>query len=81
MSKKMEEIISEMVVDLMLEAHEQGKTLNFSDICRMVGIPEHEIDPYSEEDTHFVINEEFIAALKDKELRKSMIERLFSTVH
>ena len=56
-------------------------TLNFSDICRMVGIPEHEIDPYSEEDTHFVINEEFVAALRDKELRKSMIERLFSTIH
>ena len=81
MSKKIEEIISEMVVNLMLEAHNQGKSLKFSDICKMVGIPEDQIEPDTEADTHFIINEEFIAALEDKELRKSMIERLFSTIH
>jgi len=81
MSKKFEEIISNMVVDLMLEAYEQGERLTFEDICRMVGVPEEEIDPNSEKDVLFEINDEMVKALEDKELRKSMIERLFATVH
>lgn len=78
---KLEEIISNLVVDIMLEAHEQGITLKFSDICKMVGIPEDRIDNSTESDDYFIINEEFVAAIKDKDMRKSMIERLFATVH
>ena len=79
--KKLEEIISDLVVEIMLEAHEQGLSLKFSDICKMVGIPEDRIDNSTESDDYFIINEEFVAAIKDKELRKSMIQRLFATVH
>ena len=78
---KLEEIISDLVVEIMLEAHEQGLSLKFSDICKMVGIPEDRIDNSTESDDYFIINEEFVAAIKDKELRKSMIQRLFATVH
>ena len=78
---KLEEIISDLVVEIMLEAHEQGITLKFSDICKMVGVPEDRIDNSTESDDYFIINEEFVAAIKDKELRKSMIQRLFATVH
>ena len=80
-NKKLEEIISNLVVEIMLEAHEQGITLKFSDICKMVGVPEDRIDNSTESDDYFTINEEFVAAIKDKELRKSMIQRLFATVH
>ena len=65
----------------MLEAHEQGLYLKFSDICKMVGIPQDRIDNSTESDDYFIINEEFVATIKDKELRKSMIQRLFATVH
>ena len=78
---KLEEIISDLVVEIMLEAHEQGLSLKFSDICKMVGIPEDRVDNSTESDDYFIINEEFVAAIKDKELRKSMIQRLFATVH
>ena len=78
---KLEEIISDLVVEIMLEAHEQGITLKFSDICKMVGVPEDRIDNSTESDDYFIINEEFVAAIKDKELRKSMIQRIFATVH
>jgi len=78
---KLEEIISDLVVEIMLEAHEQGLSLKFSDICKMVGIPEDRIDNSTESDDYFIINEEFVAAIKDKELRKSMIQRIFATVH
>lgn len=80
-NNKLEEIISDLVVEIMLEAHEQGLSLKFSDICKMVGIPEDRIDNSTESDDYFIINEEFVAAIKDKELRKSMIQRLFATVH
>jgi len=78
---KLEEIISDLVVEIMLEAHDQGLSLKFSDICKMVGIPEDRVDNSTESDDYFIINEEFVAAIKDKELRKSMIQRLFATVH
>lgn len=77
----LERIISQIVMDLMLEAYEQGRTLNYRDICKMVGVPEEHIDEDLETDTFFTINDEFIDALKDKELRSAMIERAFSTVH
>ena len=80
-NNKLEEIISDLVVEIMLEAHEQGLSLKFSDICKMVGIPEDRIDNSTESDDYFIINEEFVAAIKDKELRKSMIQRIFATVH
>tara|TARA_Y100001937_G_scaffold122503_1_gene183822 strand:+ start:594 stop:842 length:249 start_codon:yes stop_codon:yes gene_type:complete len=79
--RKLEELISELVVEIMLDAHEQGISLKFSDICKMVGIPEDSIDNSTETDEYFMINEEFVAAIRDKDMRKSMIERLFATVH
>lgn len=81
MSDDLERIISKIVMDLMLEAFEQGKILSYRDICKMVGVPDEHVDTDSEADTLFTINEEFIDALKDKKLRSAMIERAFSTVH
>jgi len=77
----LERIISQIVMDLMLEAFEQGKVLSYKEICRIVGIPEEQIAEGSIEDEFFTLNDEFIDALKDKELRSAMIERAFSTVH
>lgn len=68
-------------MDLMLEAFEQGKVLSYKEICQMVGVPEEQIAEGSIEDEFFTLNDEFIDALKDKELRSAMIERAFSTVH
>ena len=77
----LERIISTIVMDLMLEAFEQGRVLSYRDICKMVGIPEEQVDVDSEDDILFSINEEFVDALKNKDLRSDMIERAFSTVH
>jgi hypothetical protein len=77
----LERIISTIVMDLMLEAFEQGRVLSYRDICKMVGIPEQQVDVDSEDDILFSINEEFVDALKNKDLRSAMIERAFSTVH
>ena len=54
-NNKLEEIISDLVVEIMLEAHEQGLYLKFSDICKMVGIPEDRIDNSTESDDYFII--------------------------
>mgnify|MGYP000868285746 CR=1 FL=1 len=75
-----EELISNLVVDIMLEAHEQGVTLSFKDICLMVGIPADKLDSNTEND-YFILNKEFVTAIEDKEMRKNMIERIFATVH
>ena len=77
----LERIISTIVMDLMLEAFEQGRVLSYRDICKMVGIPEEQVDVDSEDDILFSINEEVVDALKNKDLRSAMIERAFSTVH
>ena len=77
---KLEEMISNLVVDIMLEAYEQGITLSFKDICKMVGIPADKIDS-TESNEYFMLNEEFVTAIEDKEMRKSMIQRIFATVH
>ena len=77
----LERIISKIVMDLMLEAFEQGRVLSYHDICKMVGVPEELVDADSEDDMLFSINEEFVDALKNKDLRSAMIERAFSTVH
>ena len=75
-----EDLISNLVVDIMLEAHEQGVTLSFKDICTMVGIPADKLDSDTQNE-YFVLNEEFVTAIEDKEMRKNMIERIFATVH
>ena len=80
MSDDLEKVISKIVIDLMFEAHDQGITLSFEDICTMVGIPGPDI-PIDEADTYFTLNEEFIDALSDKELRSAMIERSYTTIH
>lgn len=79
MSDNLEKVISEIVLLLMLDAHQKGHDLTFADICKMVGIPEENIS--EEQDTLFTLNEEFIDALHDKKLRDAMIERCFSTLH
>ena len=81
MSDKLEQIISKIVMDLMLEADAKGVKLSFLDICTMVGIPGELVAENSEADTLFTLNDEFIDALEDKELRDAMIERSFSTIH
>ena len=78
---KLERVISQIVMDLMLEAFEQGKTLSYSDICKMADVTEEQIDTDWEADNYFTINEEFVDAVQDKELRSAMIERAFSTLH
>lgn len=80
MSDNLEKVISKIVLDLMLEAHEKGIALSFEDICKMVGIPEHLAED-TETDAYFTLNQEFVDAVSDKELREAMIERAFSTVH
>ena len=79
MSDKLEQLISEIVLLLMLDAHNKGMELSFADICKMVGIPDEDIS--QEADTHFTLNQEFVDALHDKDLRNAMIERCFSTIH
>ena len=81
MSDKLEYIIGKIVMDLMLEAHDRGISLSFEDICKMVGIPEHLVEDTDTEDAYFTLNQEFIDAMSDKELRDAMIERAISTVH
>lgn len=81
MSDKLEKVIGKIVMDLMLEAHEKGISLTFEDICKMVGIPEHLVEDTDPENTYFTLNQEFIDAVSDKELREAMIERAFATVH
>jgi hypothetical protein len=44
----------------------------------MVGIPEQDI---ADSNAYFTINDEFIDAVSDKDVREAMIERAFSTLH
>jgi len=81
MSDKLEQVISKIVMDLMLEADAKGVKLSFRDICTMVGVPVELIEENSEADTLFTLNDKFIDALTDKDLRDAMIERSFSTIH
>jgi uncharacterized metal-binding protein len=81
MSDDLEKVISKIVMDLMLEADAKGVRLSFKDICTMVGIPQELVIEGSEADTYFTLNDEFIDALNDKDLRDAMIERSFSTLH
>jgi len=81
MSDKLEQVISKIVMDLMLEAEAKGVALSFRDICTMVGVPQELVAEDSEADTLFTLNDEFIDALNDKDLRDAMIERSYSTIH
>ena len=78
MSDNLEKIIGKIVLDLMLEAHAKGIALSYEDICKMVGIPEQDI---TDSNAYFTINDEFIDAVSDKDVREAMIERAFSTIH
>ena len=79
--KELEEFIGEVVMNLMLEAYEQGKKLTYSDVCKMVGVPEEMMDSIDDSDAFFTINEDFVKALECKETRSAMIQRAFATVH
>ena len=81
MADDLERVISKIVLDLMMEAYEQGRSLSYYDICRMVGIPEHDISEDSNEDVMFTLNEDFINAIDNKELRRARIEKAFATIH
>ena len=79
MSDELERMISKIVLDLMMEAYEQGHTLSYRDICEMVGIPEEDID--ADADTFFRLDKEFVDAVKDPVMREAIIERAFATIH
>ena len=76
----LERMISKIVLDLMMEAYEQGHSLSYRDICKMVGIPEEDILDDSGDDAFFTISDEFVDAVENKEMREAMIERAFSTI-
>lgn len=76
---KLEEVLSDLVVDIMLEAHDNDIELTLSDICKMVGIPYEGVT--DGEDAYFTVNDELVEAMRNKELRKAMIESLFATKH
>ncbi len=81
MSDDLDIIISKIVLDLMIEARDQGYSLSYHDICRMIGIPEKAIEDDSKENEMFTLNEDFINATQDKEIRRAMIEKAFSKIH
>ena len=79
---KLEDLITEAILELLLTAKENGvNTLTFEDVCTMMGVDDISLMTKFEQGIEFKLNEEFLEQLKDPELRKAMVESIKATKH
>jgi|TARA_B100002019_G_scaffold144681_1_gene124763 hypothetical protein len=80
--KDLEDLITDAIFDLLLEAKEKGlNLLTFEEVCVMLGVDDLSLLSKMEKDMTFEINKEFIEKLKDPEVRNAMIESFKATKH
>ena len=80
--KDLEDLITDAIFDLLLEAKEKGlDLLTFEEVCVMLGVDDLSLLSKMEKDMTFEINKEFIEKLKDPEIRNAMIESFKATKH
>ena len=80
--KDLEDLITDAIFDLLLEAKEKGlNLLTFEEVCVMLGVDDLSLLSKMEKDMTFEINKEFIEKLKDPEIRNAMIESFKATKH
>lgn len=80
--KDLEDLITDAIFDLLLEAKEKGlNLLTFEEVCVMLGVDDLSLLSKMEKGMTFQINKEFIEKLKDPEIRNAMIESFKATKH
>jgi|TARA_B000000557_G_scaffold230299_1_gene202988 hypothetical protein len=80
--KDLEDLITDAIFDLLLEAKEKGlDLLTFEEVCVMLGVDDLSLLSKMEKGMTFQINKDFIEKLKDPEIRNAMIESFKATKH
>lgn len=80
--KEIEDIITGAILDLLIEAREQGmEVLSFEQICDMLGVDDISLMTQMEKTSSFELNLDFLEKLKDKEVRRAMLESFKATKH
>ena len=80
--KDLEDLITDSIFDLLLEAKEKGlNLLTFEEVCIMLGVDDLSLLSKMEKGMTFEINKDFIEKLKDPEVRNAMIESFKATKH
>ena len=80
--KDLEDLITDAIFDLLLEAKEKGlDLLTFEEVCVMLGVDDLSLLSKMEKGMTFQINKDFIEKLKDPEIRNTMIESFKATKH
>ena len=80
--KDLEDLITDAIFDLLLEAKEKGlDLLTFEEVCVMLGVDDLSLLSKMEKGMTFQINKDFIEKLKDPEVRNAMIESFKATKH
>ena len=80
--KEMEDIITGAILDLLIEAKEQGmEVLSFEQICALLGVDDISLMTQMEKDSSFELNLDFLEKLKDKDVRRAMLESFKATKH
>jgi hypothetical protein len=80
--KDLEDLITDAIFDLLLEAKEKGlNLLTFEEVCVMLGVDDLSLLSKMEKGMTFQINKDFIEKLKDPEVRNAMIESFKATKH
>ena len=80
--KDLEDLITDAIFDLLLEAKEKGlNLLTFEEVCVMLGVDDLSLISKMEKGMTFQINKDFIEKLKDPEIRNAMIESFKATKH
>ena len=80
--KDLEDLITDAIFDLLLEAKEKGlNLLTFEEVCIMLGVDDLSLLSKMEKGMTFEINKDFIEKLKDPEVRNAMIESFQATKH
>ena len=80
--KDLEDLITDAIFDLLLEAKEKGlNLLTFEEVCVMLGVDDLSLLSKMEKGMTFQINKDFIEKLEDPEIRNAMIESFKATKH
>ena len=80
--KDLEDLITDAIFDLLLEAKEKGlNLLTFEEVCIMLRVDDLSLLSKMEKGMTFEINKDFIEKLKDPEVRNAMIESFKATKH
>jgi hypothetical protein len=80
--KDLEDLITDAIFDILLEAKESGHNLlTFEEVCVMLGVDDVSLLSLEEKEVQFKLNEDFLEKLKDPEIRRAMLQSLKATKH